>query len=117
MESYLANKLVFRKLLLLFQLVGKAFLFIPNFYSVVRHYVVVGSEAREVDEGRTDQNLKTSDLLVKREAFCIYMKRVIYTKVISNAFLNFTISLLTLDYQWHQYWQQTEKFVVVATKH
>ena len=50
MESYLANKLAFRKLLLI-QLVGKAFLFIPNFYSVVRRYVVVGSGAREVYEG------------------------------------------------------------------
>ena len=59
-----------------------------------------------------NQNLKTSGLLVKRKDFSIYMERVI-----SNAFLNFTISPLTLDYQLHQYWQQTEKFVVVATKH
>ena len=56
MESYLANKLVFRKLL--FQLVGKAFLFIPNFYSIVRHYVVVGSGAREVDEGSNEPKLE-----------------------------------------------------------
>ena len=57
MESYLANKLVFRKLLL-FQLVGKAFLFIPNFYLVVRRYVVVGSGAREVDKGSDEPKLE-----------------------------------------------------------
>ena len=48
MEGYIANKLVFCKLL--FQLVRIGF-FIRNFYSVVRRYVVVGSGTREVGEG------------------------------------------------------------------
>ena len=61
-ESYLANKLVFRKLLLVFPLAGKAFLFIPNFYSVVRRYVVVGSGARVVDEGSDEPKLEDERL-------------------------------------------------------
>ena len=42
MESFIRNRLVFLKLIL-FQLVGKAFLCLPSFNSIVRRYALVGS--------------------------------------------------------------------------
>ena len=71
MEGYITNKL-----LSLFQLIGKAFLFIPNFYSVVRRNVVVGSGRREVCKG--------AELKLEDERFTSETRSLLYLYGESN---------------------------------
>ena len=82
----------------------------------MRRYVVVGSGVKEVDEGSDKPTLEDERFASETRSLLYLYGGSKLNKSYKQCFSEFHDFTVDSGLQWHQYWQQTEKFVF-ATKH